>query len=603
MPRRLLLCVCLIAACSNGEESQRGDTGTQPDACTFEGAAEAELPEPKPHTPRWAFRPWISKDISDGADTYAFVKGFEERDTPVGVVVLDSPWETHYNTFVPNPKRYPEFPKLVSDLHAKDIKLVLWITQMVNRMAFDYEPGGDRYDGESPNYEEGLACGFYVNGGDTYGWWKGIGAGVDFFHPRARAWWHAQQKPLLDLGVDGWKLDFGENYIDTKVVKTFAGDKPHQAYSEAYYRDFLAYGRSSRGRDFVTMVRPWDMSYDFEGRFFARREHAPVAWVGDNKRDWVGLVDALDHVFRSAQAGYVVVGSDIGGYLDVDDKNLAKIPADTVTFSRWTAMSAWMPFFQLHGRANYTPWTVPDHVDETVAMYRYWAKLHDALVPLFYSLSEEAWAKGGSMLKPLGATPAEWANDWRFLVGDVFLVAPLIDATGKRDVKLPDGTRWFDWWTGEERSGAVAVDLAADRLRLPVFVREGAIVPLDVVDDANALGTKASKGARTILHWPSSKATSFALHEEDDVTTSIESIASGLKLSRSTRPVLLRMRAETSATKAVRIDEAGKEEELPFFATRAELDAALRGWMRDAAEKTVWIKVEASAKPFSIATR
>ena len=42
---------------------------------------------------------------------------------------------------------------------------------------------------------------------------------------------------------------------------------------------------------------------------------------------------------------------------------------DTLTFARWTAMSAFTPFFQLHGRANLAPWTVPDHQDETVARY------------------------------------------------------------------------------------------------------------------------------------------------------------------------------------------------------------------------------------------
>ena len=98
--------------------------------------------------------------------------------------------------------------------------------------------------------------------------------------------------------------------------------KPHQDYSEAYYRDFLAYGAGRRGPDFLTMVRGWDESYGFAGRFYARPEHAPVVWAGDNRRDWVGLADALDTMFRSARAGYVVVGSDVGGYLDLDDKTI-----------------------------------------------------------------------------------------------------------------------------------------------------------------------------------------------------------------------------------------------------------------------------------------
>lgn len=67
-----------------------------------------------------------------------------------------------------------------------------------------------------------------------------------------------------------------------------------------------------------------------------------------------------------------MIGSDIGGYLDFDDTapvpQPGSIPFDTLVFARWTALGAMTPFMQLHGRANIAPWTVPDHVDETVAL-------------------------------------------------------------------------------------------------------------------------------------------------------------------------------------------------------------------------------------------
>ena len=111
------------------------------------------------------------------------MQGFKDRDIPVGVVVIDSPWETHYNTFVPNEERYPQFEKMVADMHALDVRVVLWMTQMVNNWYLDGEQGGDFMPGPSPNFEEGQACGFFVDEGEVYTWWKGSGARGGGTHP------------------------------------------------------------------------------------------------------------------------------------------------------------------------------------------------------------------------------------------------------------------------------------------------------------------------------------------------------------------------------------------------------------------------------------
>lgn len=585
------------------------DGGTPTDApsaaCAFEPGPPEAIPEPEPYTPRWAFEPWISKDISDRDDSYAFVQGFLDRDIPVGALVIDSPWDVHYTTFTPNPSRYPDFEAMVDDMHAQGVRVVMWVTQMVNRSAFDAETGGDTYRGRAPNFDEGCACGYFVNDCETYGWWKGQGAGVDFFHPDARQWWHRQQDALLQMGIDGWKLDFGESYMEEDdPLDTFEGPTPHQAYSEAYYQDYLAYGRHVRGREFVTMVRPYDVSYDRRGRFHARPEHAPVGWVGDNHRDWSGLVDALDHIFRSAEAGYVVVGSDLGGYLDRDQDNLTRIiPFDNEVFQRWVALGAMTPFMQLHGRQNLAPWTVPERVDETVELYRYWATLHHEMVGFWYSLTEEAYASGGVILHPIGAEP-DWADDWRYVIGEHFLVAPIIRAGDARDVPLPSGARWYDWWdpSADPIDGGTTLSAygVTERRRIPLFVREGAIVPVDVESEVTGLGTAASAGHLTVLAWPGAEATSFALHETDDATTTIDAVRDGggaaqITLSRARRSVILRVRAD-AAPSEVTVDGVA----LVAHADRAAFDAAEAGHWYEPAARWAWVKTGASDAAVSV---
>lgn len=588
-----------------GEEDMvEADAADMPDnTCTFAANPDLEPPpEPELYTPRWAFEPWISKDISDRDDTYDFVEGFQQRDIPVGVVVLDSPWETNYNTLIPNPNRYPQFPEMVADLRQQGIRVVLWTTQMINRLSYDVEIGGDIYDGPASNYREGRNCGFYIQDGRGYNWWKGTGAALDFFNPDAMQWWHQQQNLVLDAGVAGWKLDFGDSYIKDDPVKTAAGDKPFQEYSEAYYRDFLAYGQQRLGREeFVTMVRAWDASYDHAPRFYARPEHAPVIWVGDNRRDFVGLIDALDHTFLSASAGYAMIGSDIGGYLDRNDVNLIEeIPFNYPALARWTAIGAMSPFMQLHGRANLTPWNLPEGPEDPeafVQIYRYWSWLHSDMVPFWYSLTETAHKGGANVLRPVGATPQDWENDWRYQVGDAFLVVPVLDETGRRDIALPEGARWYNWWApGADplEGGQVLVDVdATDLSQLPMFVREGAIVPMHIRNDVTGLCQASCANHLTTLIWPSEQGTTFDLHEEDGQITTFtaqrQPEQTHITLGRALDPQLLRVRQEEPPSYVTVNDEA-----LATSSGLDELTQANSGYAWDRDKKILWIKVEPS---------
>jgi len=96
-----------------------------------------------------------------------------------------------------------------------------------------------------------------------------------------------------------------------------------------------------------------------------------------------------------------------------------------------------------------------------------------------------------------------------------------------------------------------------------------------------------------VLAWPGATATSFRLHEEDGVVTTLEAHrdqdGAVLLLSRTTRTVLAHIRVESTPT-SVTLDGAAVVER----ATRAALDAAADGYVVEGGN-LVWIKVPQSA--------
>jgi alpha-glucosidase (family GH31 glycosyl hydrolase) len=245
------------------------------------------------------------------------------------------------------------------------------------------------------------------------------------------------------------------------------------------------------------------------------------------------------------------------------------------------------------------PWTVPDHIPETVALYQYWATLHHELAPFFYSLAVESYAKRApGIIVPIGVQ-ASWAGDFRYTLGSAFLVAPILDATGMRNVLLPQGASYYDWWVPSQDpiAGGTTVmqDDSADRQKYPLYVRSGAIVPMNVSTAVVPVGGPASSGQLTLLVYPSTAPSSFVLYEDDDTTTSIGQRLGGstvtVTLARTVKPTLVRVRIDAKGG-ANTVTANGAS--LAAVADFATLAASSGGWMAEASSRSAWVKLPAS---------
>ena len=523
-------------------------------------------PDRPPIAPRWVYEPWVWEDSQNTqAAVQDLVARYREHRIPVGAVILDSPWQTNYNTFRFG-SNYPDPGGLIRDLHAQGIRVVLWATSFINVRSAS---GPER--GKASNYDEALAAGYFVDGGKVYHWWQGDGSSIDFFNPRAVAWWYGQMDQAFGLGADGWKVDDAESELPD-FIQTAAGRKSRAEYREAYYRAFYRYV-VERKPDGVTLARPY-----VERTVFAPIDAAPVGWVGDQGPEWEGLQEAFEYILESAKRGYAVVGSDIGGRGDSGKEY------DGALFIRWLQLGALSPLMENGGRGERRPWLMGE---EVLRAYRYYAKLHHQLVPYLYSLGVEANRTGRPIIRDASV------EDRKYQLGPDLFVAPVVEEAKRRRIELPEGTRWYDFWDDERvLTGGKSVRQDVPLERIPLFVREGAMIPMEVADGETGHGGAGSAGHLTILAYPG-RPSSRTLYLDAAQTLELRSAREGGRTTVEIGPrsgrYVVRIK-EPSPPRSLTLERAGSPVTLPTLPSWEALDRGAEGWYYDAGRRYLWVR-------------
>ena len=236
---------------------------------------------------------------------------------------------------------------------------------------------------------------------------------------------------------------------------------------------------------------------------YAGGQRYAATWTGDNSSTWNHLRMTTPMLLNLGLSGFGFSGADVGGFAGTPQPDL---------LTRWIQLATFQPIDRNHtekGSADQEPWV---HGLEPENNRRGYIEERYRLMPYLYAAAEEMSRTGLPIVRPLflefpNATadghPLDLEAGNQFLFGPDLLVAPAPypDSLSPYRVQLPAGD-WYDYWTGEKVASGTSLSylpIKPNLNTLPVYVREGAIIPLQpLIQSTN----EVPQGALTLRVYP-----------------------------------------------------------------------------------------------------
>ena len=411
---------------------------------------------------KWAWGYWQSKEHYASQEELTNVVGrYRSNSIPIDAIVQDwyywnpNPWGSHqFNT-----TNYPNVTQLMQDLHAANAHMIISVW--------------GRFDqGTYSNYVQlnnsNVLYPQVIGGLDQY---------YDAFNSAGRTiYWQQINSELFSLGIDGWWLDASEpelsgNWGEYANYITAAGlaAKVFNGYPLMHTMGVYEGQRANNSSKRVFILT--------RSAYAGQQRNSAVTWSGDIQPTWSVFNTQIPAAVNFSISGIPYWSSDIGGFFPANPAD----PAYAELFTRWFQFGAFCPMFRVHGESpnGKEMWQFPPATENILINYD---QLRYHLLPYIYSVAWMVTSKGYSMMRPLVMDFRNDTNTYnipdQFMFGPSILVNPVMQAGAtNRNVYLPDGTTWWDFWTGQSYAGGQTNVAAAPIETLPLYVRAGSILP------------------------------------------------------------------------------------------------------------------------------
>jgi len=448
-----------------------------------------------PMFPLWTYGYWQSKERYKSQDeTVGVVKKYRELGVPLDGIIQD--WQYWGNNYLWNAMEFlnTEFydpQKMVDDVHSLNAHMIISIWNSFGPQTKQYkeldkinalmdfqtwpQSGSQKWP---PRMD-------YPSGVRVY----------DPYNPEARdIYWKYLNAGIFSLGMDGWWMDSSEpDHLNFKP-----SDLDNQTWMGSFRKVRNAFplmtvgGLYQHQRAVTSDKRVFILT---RSAFAGQQRYGANTWSGDVVASWDALRNQISAGLNFSLCGIPYFNSDIGGFFlwnfkkKLDDANYCEL------YARWTQFGAFCPMMRSHGadapREIYQFGKKGDKIYDAIEKF---INLRYRLLPYIYAASWDVTANQSTMMRALVMDfskdkQALNIND-EYMFGKSILVCPVTEGMyssnmqenfstiKSRELYLPDGTDWFDFWTGEKYSGGQKIVKETPIDIMPLYVKAGSILPI-----------------------------------------------------------------------------------------------------------------------------
>jgi alpha-glucosidase len=356
--------------------------------------------------------------------------------------MIDDNWQKYYGNFDFKPEKFPDPKGMVKRLHEQGFKIMLWVCPFVSA--------------DSPEFRELESKGYLLktkgsNNPAIIQWWNGYSACYDLTNPDAFAHYVSLLKEVQHkYGIDGFKLDAGDvQYYNPDKVDSYKKNATPGDHSMAWAKVGLAFP-----------LNEYRACWRMGGEALVQR-------LGDKDYSWNAVKLLVTDMIAAGLSGYAYTCPDmIGGgsfmaFIGIDSDKF-----DQTLIVRSAQAHTLMPMMQF----SVAPWRILDK--EHLKICRAMAHLHVKMGNYILECAKNAAITGEPIVRHMEYMfPHQGFAQCKdqFMLGEKYLVAPVITAGNVRKVALPQG-EWRDE-LGEIHQGGQTISINADIARLPYFER------------------------------------------------------------------------------------------------------------------------------------